>query len=102
MFDFGYDFLQGLQQIEIYKGASGAIFGPAAIGGAINFITDIDYNNSLSFGGSDSRNNSLSGNYTYITEGGWHHNIKGGSSQSEVLSTQDSQLDLDGTKNLIT
>ena len=25
MFDFGYDFLQGLQQIEIYKGASGAI-----------------------------------------------------------------------------
>ena len=100
MFDFGYDFLQGLQQIEIYKGASGAIFGPAAIGGAINFITDIDYTNSLSFGGSDSRNNSLSGNYTYITEGGWHHNIKGGSSQSETLSTQDSQLDLDGTKNL--
>ena len=92
MFDFGYDFLQGLQQIEIYKGASGAIFGPAAIGGAINFITDIDYNNSLSFGGSDSRNNSLSGNYTYITEGGWHHNIKGGSSQLEALSTQDSQL----------
>ena len=100
MFDFGYDFLQGLQQIEIYKGASGAIFGPAAIGGAINFITDIDYTNSLSFGGSDSRNNSISGNYTYITDNGWHHNIKAGSSQSEELSTQDSQLDLDGTKNL--
>ena len=43
MFDFGYDFLQGLQQVEIYKGASGAIFGPAAIGGAINFVTAIDY-----------------------------------------------------------
>ena len=42
MFDFGYDFLQGLQQIEIYKGASAAIFGPAAIGGAINFVTAID------------------------------------------------------------
>ena len=28
MFDFGYDFLQGIQQIEIYKGASGAIFWP--------------------------------------------------------------------------
>ena len=38
MFDFGYDFLQGLQQVEIYKGASG-YFGPAAIGGAINFVT---------------------------------------------------------------
>ena len=37
-FDFGYDFIKGLQQIEIYKGASGAIFGPAAIGGAINFV----------------------------------------------------------------
>ena len=39
------------------EGASGAIFGPAAIGGAINFVTDIDYENSLSFGGSDKRNN---------------------------------------------
>ena len=100
MFDFGYDFLQGLQQIEIYKGASGAIFGPAAIGGAINLVTDIDYTNSFLFGGSDSRNNSISGNYTYIANNGWHHNIKAGSSQSEELSTQDSQLDLDGAKNL--
>ena len=49
MFDFGYDFLHGLQQIEIYKGASGAIFGPAAIGGAINFVTAIDYENSVTF-----------------------------------------------------
>ena len=48
MFDFGYDFLHGLQQIEIYKGAAGAIFGPAAIGGALNFVTDIDYQNSIS------------------------------------------------------
>ena len=67
MFDFGYD-LQGLQQIEIYKGASGAIFGPAAIGGAINFVTDIDYVNSLSINGSNSRNNSISGNYTHISK----------------------------------
>ena len=64
MFDFGYDFLQGLQQIEIYKGASGAIFGPAAIGGAINFVTAIDYENTASFSVSDERNNSISGNYT--------------------------------------
>ena len=59
MFDFGYDFLQGLQQIEIYKGASGAIFGPAAIGGAINFVTDIDYENYFSVNGTDSRTNSF-------------------------------------------
>ena len=100
MFDFGYDFLQGLQQIEIYKGASGAIFGPAAIGGAINFVTAIDYENSASINASDRRNNSISGNYTYITDNGWHHNIKGGSSQAEEISAGNSKPDLDGTKNL--
>ncbi len=100
MFDFGYDFLQGLQQIEIYKGASGAIFGPAAIGGAINFVTDIDYQNSLSLSGSGSRTNSIEGNYTYIADNGWHHNIQAGSSQIEELSTQNTSTDLDGTKNI--
>ena len=100
MFDFGYDFLQGLQQIEIYKGASGAIFGPAAIGGAINFVTDIDYQNSISLSGSNSRTNSVSGNYTYLADNGCHHNIKLGSSQIEELSTQNTAKDLDGTKNL--
>ena len=44
--DFGQDFVQTIQQIEIYKGANGAHFGPSAIAGAINFITDIDYTNS--------------------------------------------------------
>ncbi len=100
MFDFGYDFLQGLQQIEIYKGASGAIFGPAAIGGAVNFVTDINYQNSMSLNGSSSRTNGFEGNYTYVTEEGWHHNLQFGSSQIEELSTQNTSKDLDGTKNL--
>ena len=100
MFDFGYDFLQGLEQIEVYKGASGAIFGPAAIGGAINFVTDINYENSLSLSGSNSRTNSVSGNYTYLTDTDWHHNFKFGSSQIEELSTQNTSKDLDGAKNL--
>ncbi len=100
MFDFGYDFLQGLQQIEIYKGANGAIFGPAAIGGAVNLVTDIDYQNSVLISGSNSRTNSISGNYTYITTNGWQHNVQAGSSQIEELSTQNTSKDLDGTKNL--
>jgi vitamin B12 transporter len=100
MFDFGYDFLYGLQQIEIYKGASGAIFGPAAIGGAINFVTDINYQNSTSITFSNKRNNSISGNYTYITEDGWQHNFQGGSSQSEEISAGNSKPDLDGAKNI--
>jgi vitamin B12 transporter len=100
MFDFGYDFLQGLQQIEIYKGANGAIFGPAAIGGAINFVTDIDYQNSASVSASDKRNHSINGNYYYIAENGWHHNIKGGSSVNEEISAGNSKPDLDGTTNV--
>ena len=39
--DFGQDFIQTIQQIEIYKGANGAHFGPSAIAGAVNFITTI-------------------------------------------------------------
>ena len=31
--NFGQDFVQTIQQIEVYKGASGAHFGPSAIGG---------------------------------------------------------------------
>ena len=100
MFDFGYDFLQGLQQIEIYKGASGAIFGPAAIGGAINFVTDIDFQNSFSVSGSNSKTNSISGNFTYLSDNGWQHNFKAGSSQIEELSTQNTSKDLDGAKNI--
>ena len=40
--NFGQDFVQTIQQVEIYKGANGAHFGPSAIGGAINFITDVN------------------------------------------------------------
>ena len=46
--DFGQDFIQSIQMIEIYKGSSGAHFGPSAIAGAINFITSVDYENSYS------------------------------------------------------
>ena len=49
--DFGQDFVQTIQQIEVYKGSNGSHFGPDAIGGAVNFITDIDYNNSTSVSG---------------------------------------------------
>ena len=35
-------FVQTIQQIEVYKGSNGAHFGPDAIGGAINFITDVN------------------------------------------------------------
>ena len=57
--DFGQDFIQTIQQIEIYKGSGGAHFGPSAIAGAINFITTIDYTNSYSVNGFNRKNNSF-------------------------------------------
>ena len=97
--DFGQDFVQTIQQIEIYKGPSGAHFGPSAIAGAINFITDIDYSNSYSLSGFDKRNNSISGNHTKITKNGWHLNLKGTLNQSRTDSTIAKGNEEDETKN---
>ena len=68
--DFGQDFVQTIQQIEVYKGSNGAHFGPDAIGGAINFITDVDYINSYSINGFNFKNNSTNYNITNITDNG--------------------------------
>ena len=70
--DFGQDFLQSIQLIEVYKGSNGSHFGPDAIGGAINFITDIDYNNSYSISGFNLNNKSFDYNQTKITDNEWH------------------------------
>ncbi len=106
--DFGQDFIQTFQQVEVYKGSNGSHFGPDAIGGAINFITDVDYNNSYSISGYDFRNNSIDYNQTKITDNGWHLNFKGAANQmktdsaiakgSEEDGTQNYQINLNGNK----
>ena len=101
--DFGQDFVQTIQQIEIYKGANGAHFGPSAIAGAINFITDVDYTNSYSVNTATfenvARNNSVDGNYSEITDNGWHLNFKGATNQSETDSAVAKGHEDDSAKN---
>ena len=97
--DFGQDFVQTVQQIEVYKGSNGAHFGPDAIGGAINFVTDVDYTNSYSVNGFSLKNNSVDYNTTKITDNGWHLNFKGASNHSKTDSAKAKGHESDGTKN---
>ena len=97
--DFGQDFLQTVQQVEVFKGSNGAHFGPDAIGGAVNFITDIDYENSYSLSGFNPNNNSFDGNITKIFENGWHVNAKGAVNQSKTDSAIAKGSESDGSKN---
>ena len=98
--DFGQDFVQTIQQIEVYKGSTGAQFGPSAIAGAINFITAIDYSNSLAFSGFNLNNNSLDGNYTKITQNGWHLNFKGATTNAKTNSAIADGSEEDSVKNI--
>ncbi len=97
--EFGQDFVQTVQQIEVYKGSNGAHFGPDAIGGAINFVTDIDYTNSYSVNGFNLKNNSLDYNTTKITDSGWHLNFKGAANQIKTDSSIAKGHEADGAKN---
>ena len=97
--DFGQDFVQNIQQIEVYKGSGGAHFGPSAIAGAVNFITAIDYTNSYSINGFSAKNNSLATNYTKITKNGWHLNLKGSGAISETDSAVANGSEYDGSEN---
>jgi len=97
--DFGQDFIQTIQQVEVYKGSNGANFGPSAIAGAINFITAIDYTNSYSINGFSAKNNSSAANYTKITDNGWHLNLKGSGTISETDSAVADGSEYDGSEN---
>jgi len=97
--DFGQDFISTLQQVDVYKGSSGVHFGPNAIAGAINFITDIDYSNSYSMGGSNINNLNLNYNTTKITNNDWHLNFKGSLNNNETKSAIAKGVEKDGSRN---
>ena len=97
--DFGQDFVQTIQQIEVYKGSNGVHFGPSAIAGAINFITDIDYKNSITLNGYDGNNFVVDGNYTSVNKNGFHYNIKASKAQSKTNSAIAGGSESDGVNN---
>ena len=97
--NFGQDFLQTIQQIEIYKGPNGAHFGPSAIGGAINFITAIDYQNKISLSGYNGKNNLIETNFTKIFDKDLHINFKGSLSNNKNNSARYGGAEEDSAKN---
>ena len=100
--DFGVDFIQTIQQIEIYPGSSAAHFGTNAIGGAVNIILTGDYKDSFSLASDNSANYELSGNKAFIYDDS-SLNIKIGSVKNETISARGNSSDeKDGLKNYST
>ena len=100
--DFGVDFVQTIQQIEVYPGSSATHFGTNAIGGAVNIILTGDYKDSFSLTTDSNTNYELSGNKTFINNNS-SLNLKIGAVQNETISAKGNLNDeTDGVKNYST
>ena len=64
--DFGVDFIQTIQQIEVYPGSSATHFGTNAIGGAVNIILAGDYKDYSKLYFDKSKNYEFTGNKTLV------------------------------------
>ena len=95
LYDFGQDFMSNISFIQVYRGPSGAQFGPDSIGGAINLVTSIDFNNKFKTYLSKDSNN-LIGNYTKIIKD-WQINLQGGLNKSNTASALKGGSDKDLT-----
>ena len=97
--DFGVDFVQTIQQIEVYPGSSGTNFGTNAIGGAINIILTGDYKDSISISSDNNFNYELFGNKTFFKKNS-SLNIKAGSVYNNTISAKGGNKDeKDALKN---
>jgi len=96
-FDIGQDFMFNVQQIDVYKGSSGAHWGADAVGGAINFRTTIDYEKKLNISGNHN-DKTISGNY-YTNINDFDISVSAGEHQSKNISALSGANEKDGTEN---
>lgn len=90
--DFGVDFIQAIQQIEVFPGSSATHFGTNAIGGAVNIILTGDYKDYVSLVSDNDLNYELSGNKAFIFDNS-SVNIKLGSIKNETISAKGNSSD---------
>jgi vitamin B12 transporter len=97
--DFGVDFIQTIQQIEIYPGSSATNFGANSIGGAINIILTGNYKDNYTLFTDENSNHELLINKNFLY-GESSLNLKFGSVNYENISVRGKLDDeTDGVKN---
>ena len=97
--DFGVDFIQTIQQVEVYEGPGAANFGPNAIGGAVNIITTGDLKDNVKFSSRDTENYDFFINKNYIADNSDLYNLKLGIIENKTTSARFPGNEKDGVKN---
>ena len=97
--DFGVEFIQTIQQIEVYPGSSGTHFGTSAIGGAINIILSGDYVNKFNISGDKDKNYSLSSNNTIFKDNSTFNFKLGVVKKENISARQGTEEDKDKVQN---
>ena len=97
--DFGVDFVQTIQQIEIYPGSGASQFGANAIGGVVNIIMTGDFKDYYKLTSDKNANYEFSGNKNFIKNLS-SLNIKFGTVKNKTTSARGNSKDeKDGVKN---
>jgi outer membrane cobalamin receptor len=96
-YDAGADFMSNVLEVRVYKGTAGAHWGADAIGGAINLITAVDYENKITTSGSGDSKNLTANVFEKIND--WDINLHIGTHESKTQSALAGSTEKDGVEN---